>query len=60
MAVANALPSLKQHADWVTAGDHGHGVSELIERLVADILPASDRRSTVPPMVEPQLHHEPS
>jgi HAD superfamily hydrolase (TIGR01484 family) len=37
-AVANALPALKEHADLVTDGDHGRGVAELIECLVADDL----------------------
>jgi hydroxymethylpyrimidine pyrophosphatase-like HAD family hydrolase len=41
-AVANALEMLKQHADIVTAGDHGHGVIELIDELVADDLPRRD------------------
>jgi hydroxymethylpyrimidine pyrophosphatase-like HAD family hydrolase len=34
VAVANALPLLKERADLVTAGDHGDGVVELITRLV--------------------------
>ncbi|MCI0360367.1 MAG: Cof-type HAD-IIB family hydrolase [Planctomycetaceae bacterium] len=38
VAVANALPALKEKSDLVTVGDHGAGVSELIERLVADDL----------------------
>ncbi len=38
VAVANALPALKEHADLVTAEDHGRGVTELIERLVRDDL----------------------
>ena len=37
-AVANALPMLKARADLVTAGDHGAGVVELIERLIEDDL----------------------
>jgi len=37
-AVANALPALKERADWVTTGDDGHGVCELIEELVGDDL----------------------
>jgi HAD superfamily hydrolase (TIGR01484 family) len=37
-AVANALPALKERADLVTAGDHGAGVAELIDKLVADDL----------------------
>src|SRR5262249_11536305 len=38
VAVANALPSLQEHADWVTKGDHGAGVVELIDALVEDDL----------------------
>ncbi len=34
VAVANALPALKENADLVTHGDHGVGVTELIEQLV--------------------------
>lgn len=34
VAVANALPALKDRADVVTAGDHGEGVQELIAELV--------------------------
>lgn len=37
-AVSNALPALKETADWVTPSDHGKGVSELIERMVANDL----------------------
>ena len=49
VAVANALPSLKERADIVTRGDHGIGVSELIEEVLADDLASR----------EPQLarHH---
>jgi HAD superfamily hydrolase (TIGR01484 family) len=35
VAVANALPALRERADLVTDGDHGGGVAELIDRLVA-------------------------
>jgi hydroxymethylpyrimidine pyrophosphatase-like HAD family hydrolase len=35
VAVGNALPALKDKADLVTAGEHGHGVTELIDRLVS-------------------------
>jgi hydroxymethylpyrimidine pyrophosphatase-like HAD family hydrolase len=38
VAVANAVPALKERADWVTPGDHGNGVIELAERLIADDL----------------------
>jgi HAD superfamily hydrolase (TIGR01484 family) len=34
-AVANALPALKEAADWVTVADHGAGVSEFIDRIIA-------------------------
>src|SRR5262249_28232564 len=33
VAVANALPLLKEKADWVTAGPDGAGVRELIDHL---------------------------
>jgi hypothetical protein len=38
VAVSNALPTLKERADWVTKGDHGDGVVELIEELLANDL----------------------
>jgi len=34
VAVANALPSIKRHVDWVTSADHGAGVMQLIDRLI--------------------------
>lgn len=34
VAVANALPMLKERADWVTHNSRGEGVIELIDRLV--------------------------
>lgn len=37
-AVANALPTLKESADFVTPSDHGTGVIELIEELLVDDL----------------------
>jgi hypothetical protein len=37
-AVANALPALKDRCDLVLKGDHGAGVEELVERLLADDL----------------------
>jgi len=33
VAVANALPALKERAHFVTAGDHGRGVQELVRAL---------------------------
>jgi hypothetical protein len=49
VAVANAIPSLKEAADIVTAGDHGEGVREVIDRLIEDDLKdLALRRHTVP------------
>jgi phosphoglycolate phosphatase (TIGR01487 family) len=36
IAVANALPALKERADFVTALPHGLGVTELIDQLLAN------------------------
>ncbi|HTU27189.1 MAG TPA: HAD family hydrolase [Pirellulales bacterium] len=36
VAVANALPGLKAEADWVTRGEAGQGIVELVERLLAE------------------------
>ena len=45
VAVANALPSVKERADRVTEGERGAGVVELIGRIVdGSLLPARDRR----------------
>jgi HAD superfamily hydrolase (TIGR01484 family) len=51
VAVANALPSVREEADWVTPGENGAGVRELVEALLEDDLRA----------VEPRLvrHHVP-
>ena len=38
IAVANALPMLKEAADFVTKGDRGAGVVELIDMLIASDL----------------------
>jgi HAD superfamily hydrolase (TIGR01484 family) len=38
VAVQNALPMLKERADWVTQAERGAGVSELIEALIASDL----------------------
>jgi HAD superfamily hydrolase (TIGR01484 family) len=38
VAVANAIPSLKERADLVTRGARGEGVEELIERILEDDL----------------------
>jgi len=44
VAVANAVPMLKAHAQWVTKGDHGEGVIELIEQLLENDLSNLPRR----------------
>jgi hydroxymethylpyrimidine pyrophosphatase-like HAD family hydrolase len=44
VAVANALPALREKADVVTRGDHGAGVEELIGQLLKDDLQAWDER----------------
>ena len=38
VAVSNALPMLKERADWVTQTDHGSGVIELIEQILSSDL----------------------
>lgn len=48
VAVANALPSLKQRADLVTTADHGAGVTELIDGLLATELRELEPRSRRP------------
>jgi HAD superfamily hydrolase (TIGR01484 family) len=50
VAVANALPLLKERAEYVTRGDHGAGVVELIDMIVTD-----DLRRLEPRMVRHQL-----
>jgi len=51
VAVSNALDSIKSRADWVTQGDHGRGVVELIDRLIAtdlsELSPALKRHRIV-------------
>jgi HAD superfamily hydrolase (TIGR01484 family) len=42
--VSNALPKLKERADLVTRGDHGRGVIELIDELLADDLRGREER----------------
>jgi hydroxymethylpyrimidine pyrophosphatase-like HAD family hydrolase len=42
VAVANALPGLKEKADLLTRGDHGEGVVELVERLIEDDLRSAE------------------
>jgi HAD superfamily hydrolase (TIGR01484 family) len=42
VAVANALPALKETATWTTRGARGQGVGELIDRMLADDLAEFD------------------
>ena len=44
VAVANALPSVKETAGFVTEGDHGAGVEELIRLIIEDRLPPAPCR----------------
>ena len=44
IAVSNAVPSLKEAADWVTRGADGRGVSEVVELLLNSDLKAVTRR----------------
>lgn len=44
VAVANALPSLKERADIVTRQDHGAGVAEIVEELMKDDLQSFDSK----------------
>lgn len=46
VAVANALPAVKETADLVTKADHGDGVSELIAGMVEGDLASFDGRLT--------------
>jgi hydroxymethylpyrimidine pyrophosphatase-like HAD family hydrolase len=46
VAVSNALPTLQERSDWVTRGDHGAGVVELIEALQRDDLAGVASRLT--------------
>jgi HAD superfamily hydrolase (TIGR01484 family) len=51
VAVSNALPALKERADWVTRNSHGAGVEELIQGLLkndlADLAPRLERHNVV-------------
>jgi hypothetical protein len=45
VAVANALPNVKERADWVTQGSRGDGVVEGIDQLLASDLSEVTKRS---------------
>lgn len=44
VAVANALPAVKETADFVTEGDHGQGVSQLIGLAIANDMKDCDEK----------------
>lgn len=44
VAVANALPALKNRVDLVTKGEHGRGVAELVDMLIRNDLRDADAR----------------
>jgi HAD superfamily hydrolase (TIGR01484 family) len=44
VAVNNALPQLKDHADWTTIGERGEGVTELINQIIKDDLLILDQK----------------
>jgi hypothetical protein len=46
VAVANALPMLKEKADWVTEAAHGAGVVEIVAGLIRDDLAELESRLT--------------
>jgi hydroxymethylpyrimidine pyrophosphatase-like HAD family hydrolase len=46
VAVADALPVVREHADFVTSGGNGTGVIELIEEIIADDLRGREDRLT--------------
>jgi HAD superfamily hydrolase (TIGR01484 family) len=48
VAVGNALPMLKEHADLVVEGKRGFGVTELIDRIVANDLADLPPRKRAP------------
>jgi hydroxymethylpyrimidine pyrophosphatase-like HAD family hydrolase len=48
VAVGNAVPLLKAHADWVTDEANGAGVKQLIERLLKDDLAGLHRKAPPP------------
>jgi hydroxymethylpyrimidine pyrophosphatase-like HAD family hydrolase len=53
VAVANAVPALKERAHYVTRGERGAGVAELIDLLVADDLRGLPRDALPAPAAPP-------
>jgi len=56
-AVSNALPAVQAKCDIVTQRDHGDGVVELIDMLLADGLARLGERKPRDRMVERQIEH---
>ena len=52
-AVANALPALKERAHYVTCGERGAGVVELVDLLVGGDLRGLRREPSAPPAAPP-------
>jgi hydroxymethylpyrimidine pyrophosphatase-like HAD family hydrolase len=55
VAVQNALPALKSRCDLVTQRDHGRGVTELIDRILADDLQSLGPRRPRTKVTHPPL-----
>lgn len=53
VAVANAIPALKERAHYVTRGERGAGVAELVELLVVHDLAGVGGRREAPPSAPP-------
>ena len=54
VAVANALPALKERADYVTAGARGAGVAELVELLLStDLREVASSARRIQPGLDP-------
>jgi hydroxymethylpyrimidine pyrophosphatase-like HAD family hydrolase len=57
VAVDNALATVKQRCDLVTAGDHGRGVAELIDMLLEDDLRSLGPRAPRASLAERTVKH---
>jgi hydroxymethylpyrimidine pyrophosphatase-like HAD family hydrolase len=55
VAVQNALPALKNRCDLVMPGDHGRGVTELIDQILADDLASLGPRRPRTKLTHPPL-----
>ena len=60
VAVANALPSVRETADLVTRGARGEGVAELVDRLIATDLAEIDRAAARGGTTCPAQHRSPA